>query len=150
MHPIHSTSTGLAGFVHLDVEARRPDAGPGATLGRLEVPLGELRSGNPLIDRETRRRLDTKQHPSIVAELARLTELDDGRYGAEGKITAMGETSAVSGELTIAVGDDGRLTIEGEQEFDVRDWGVQPPKLLMLKVYPDVVVRVRLVARRVD
>ncbi len=38
------------------------------------------------------------------------------------------------------------LLLEGGQRFDVRDWGLQPPRLGLLKVQPDIDVRVRLVA----
>jgi hypothetical protein len=32
--------------------------------------------------------------------------------------------------------------VEGEHTFDVRDFNVRPPKILMLKVNPDMMVRV--------
>ena len=50
--------------------------------------------------------------------------------------------------MTISAPDEHSLVIEGEQTFDIRDFGVQPPKILMLKVHPDVRVRVKVVARQ--
>ena len=50
--------------------------------------------------------------------------------------------------MTISAPDERSLVIEGEQIFDIRDFGVQPPKILMLKVHPDVRVRVKVVAQQ--
>src|SRR5215211_127529 len=74
LHPIHSESTGLEGFIDADLA----DSGgvdpardvPGRLVrGRLTLPLRRLSSGNPLYDREMLRRVDARRHPSIVAEL---------------------------------------------------------------------------------
>ena len=35
----------------------------------------------------------------------------------------------------------------GESTFDVRDFGMEPPRILMLKVQPDVVVAVEIIAQ---
>jgi hypothetical protein len=40
--------------------------------------------------------------------------------------------------------------VEGEQVFDVRAFNLEPPKILLLRVHPDVTVRVRVVAERED
>ncbi len=57
-------------------------------------------------------------------------------------------TRQVEGEVTISAPDERSLIIEGEQIFDIRDFGVEPPKILMFKVHPDVRVRVQVVARQ--
>ena len=44
-------------------------------------------------------------------------------------------------------GDASGVLLEGTQSFDVRDWGLKPPKLGLVKVHPDIEVRVRLLAR---
>jgi hypothetical protein len=85
---------------------------------RLELAVDRLRSDNPLFERELRRRADARRHPGIV------------------------------GELRLLAGDDGGFELKGEQVFDIRDFGIDPPRLLMLKADPEVRVRVRLVARR--
>jgi len=38
-----------------------------------------------------------------------------------------------------------RLVFEGTQIFDVRDWGLQPPRVALLRVHPEVRIRIRLV-----
>ena len=51
-------------------------------------------------------------------------------------------------DMSITVVDDRTLRLEGESRFDIRDFGMQPPRILMLRVEPDVAVRVEIVAER--
>ena len=44
--------------------------------------------------------------------------------------------------------DGDTIRLAGESRFDVRDFGMEPPRILMLRVEPEVEVRVELVARR--
>jgi hypothetical protein len=44
--------------------------------------------------------------------------------------------------------DDQTISLEGASRFDVREFGMQPPKVLMLKVEPEVDVGVEIVAVR--
>ena len=41
-----------------------------------------------------------------------------------------------------------RLRLEGERVFDIREFGMQPPKILMLRVFPEVSVRVSIEATK--
>jgi hypothetical protein len=50
--------------------------------------------------------------------------------------------------VTISAPDAHSLLIEGEQVFDIREFGVEPPKILMLRVHPDVRVRIKVVAQQ--
>ncbi len=50
--------------------------------------------------------------------------------------------------MTLAVQDDKTIRLEGESTFDVRDFGMDPPKMFMLKVEPEVRVRVVIVAEQ--
>src|SRR5699024_5459107 len=65
VHPVHATASGLEGWVELsfaganlrkDTEAR----------GEVRIAVDGLRSGNALVDRETRRRIDARRFPEIV------------------------------------------------------------------------------------
>jgi hypothetical protein len=42
--------------------------------------------------------------------------------------------------------DDATILLTGSSHFDVRDYGMQPPRVLMLRVEPEVEVRVELFA----
>ena len=52
--------------------------------------------------------------------------------------------------MSLRVLDDGNFEVEGEKVFDIRDFGLTPPRILMLKVYPDVKVRGRIVAEKTE
>jgi hypothetical protein len=43
-----------------------------------------------------------------------------------------------------------RLTIDGELSVDIRDFGLKPPNLLIVKVEPVVRVRLHLVATKAE
>jgi polyisoprenoid-binding protein YceI len=118
----------------------------GLTGGRIEVPVRSLRSGNPVEDAELQRRIDARRFPSIVGEMRKVTALgDDGRFRVEGDLSFHGVTRAIDGKLLVRREGD-RLQVEGEQVFDVRDFGIKPPRILMLRVEPEVRVEIRLVA----
>ena len=44
--------------------------------------------------------------------------------------------------------DDRTIRLSGSSRFDVRDYGMEPPRILMLKVEPEVDVRVDIQAER--
>jgi polyisoprenoid-binding protein YceI len=143
VHAIHGRAGELGGTVDADVVDGRIQ---GPVAGRLEVPVKHLRSGNPLNDAELQRRVDARRHPNIVGEIRNATPLgDDGRFRVEGDLNFHGVTKTVTGEIQISVDDD-RLIIAGEQVFDIRDFGIKPPRILMLRVEPEVHVEIKLVA----
>jgi polyisoprenoid-binding protein YceI len=138
LHAIGSETTGLEGW--FDDESQR---------GRLELQVGQLKSGNPLYDRELRRRVRARQHPTISGELTSMRPgQSEGLYHAGGEITFRGVTRPVGGDLQIVEADSGRLRITGEQIFDIRDFGMAPPKMLVLEVEPHVSVRIEVFAER--
>ena len=46
--------------------------------------------------------------------------------------------------MTIEEVDDRTIRLTGSSRFDIRDFGMQPPKVLMLKVEPEVDIRVEI------
>jgi hypothetical protein len=42
--------------------------------------------------------------------------------------------------------DNQTISLEGSSRFDIREFGMQPPKVLMLKVEPEVDIRVEIFA----
>ncbi len=44
--------------------------------------------------------------------------------------------------------DEQTIELAGKSRFDIRDFGMEPPKLLMAKVEPEVDIRVAIVAVR--
>jgi hypothetical protein len=141
LHAIHGRATRAAGAIEIE-----PDGTIAA--GQLEVEVRDLGWGNPLLDRETRRRIDERAHPSIVGKVVGDDRVDERRHRTRGTIEFHDVSREVEGELLIEVTAPDAIVVTGEQRFDVRAWGLQPPRLLALRVSPDLVVRIRIEARR--
>ena len=148
LHPIHSETKGLEGFFEGEVVGGGRINLSSEPKAHLELPVGQLSSGNALYDREMKRRIDARRFPTISGDLHRLRETEkDGCYLTDGEVTFRGVTRPVSDELTLSVSEDGTIVFEGKHVFDVREFHMDPPKIMMLRVYPDVTVRVRIVAK---
>jgi hypothetical protein len=106
--------------------------------GHLEVPLNGLSSGNPLIDREMKRRVDAGLDSAISARIEETLRVDGNNATITGTIDFLGVSTLVEGEVVILPGP--RLI--GAGEFDVRWWGLEPPRVLMLRVDPIVTVEI--------
>ena len=114
---------------------------PNSTLrGRLEVPLSGLLSGNPLVDNEMRRRVDTVSHPFIVCQIETTEDTGESTATITGTISFLDVDVLVEGELNLLSGP----RLSGVGEFDVRWWGLEPPKLFMMRVDPIVTVEIDL------
>jgi polyisoprenoid-binding protein YceI len=146
MHPIQGEAEGLEGSIDADMADGRIDVAGDPKI-QIELPVEKLKSGKKLEDAEMLRRIDARRFPKITGETTELKE-SNGRYRIRGDLTFHGVTRQVEGEVTISSPDERSLVIEGEQTFDIRDFGVEPPKILMLKVHPDVRVRVKVFAEQ--
>ena len=146
VHPIHSSTDGLEGYIDLDVgDAGVVPAAPPA--GAVSLPVSRLSSGNPLEDRELRNRVDAKRFPTIDGTITRMEAMPGaGRYRVTGDLVFRGVSRSCEDELRIEADGDGSVRIEGRSTFDVRDFGMDPPRILMLRVHPEVSVRVEIVA----
>lgn len=120
------------------------DAGPAATLS---LELQAFTSGNSLYDAELLRRIDAKQHPTTTLELRNASRIGrSDRYQVEGDLSFHGLTRRISGTVGVEIDGRGALTVVGEHVFDIRDFDVVAPSLLMLRIYPDVRVELQLSA----
>lgn len=164
VHPIRATATGLSGWVELSLTKAGLRSGSKVS-GEVRVEVDRLQSGNSLVDRETRRRIDATRFPEIVGRSISSQRLAPDRVGLDGDIEFRGMTSRVTGELSVSradstsavsstnsesgasLTDSDAILLEGAQGFDVRDWDLKPPRIGLLKVHPDIRVRVRLLAR---
>jgi len=149
LHPIHSETDGLEGW--LDLRLTRDGAldlrsRPSA---HIELPVNRLRSGNPLEERELRRRIDASRYPTIAGDLTAMSESSaDGHYVVEGDVTFLGISRPHTDQMTVEQLDGRTLRLSGQSSFDVRDFGLVPPRILLLKVEPIVTVRVTVVAEK--
>jgi len=146
LHPSHITAQGLRGYIDCELDSRmQPDLRK-PYRARLSLPVKAITSGNPLQDREMRRRLAASRHPSIGATVTYGERAGaHGRYRASAKLTLHGVTREVTAEVRIAVRDS-TMTVDGEQVIDMQEFGVDPPRLLVLRMEPQVDVRAHIVA----
>jgi polyisoprenoid-binding protein YceI len=142
--PINTETRGISGWFEATARSDGSlDLGMPVT-GRVELEAERLTAGNVLYDRELKRRIDARRFPTIVGEITRVEEGGDRlRYLVTGDVSFHGQTRTFSHEMEIEVlGEEVVLT--GEDVFDVREFGLKPPSMLMVRVYPEISVRVEL------
>jgi polyisoprenoid-binding protein YceI len=114
-------------------------AAPVQADGWLELRLDSLDSGNRVYNSELLRRVDAHLYPTARAELTSVAALGaDATIQASGQVTFHGITRPVAGTVQLETRADGAVVVMAEQDLDIRDFGLPPPSMLMLKVYPDV------------
>jgi polyisoprenoid-binding protein YceI len=138
LHPVVAAAP-VSGWFEADLSG--DGFAPGSSIaGRLEIPVDDIRSGNPLYDAETRRRIDVKANPLIVAELTTTVAVDGASATVEGTVDFHGESVLLEGELTLEPGP----VLIGEGTVDIRWWDLRPPRLLAFRVEPEVVIRINI------
>jgi polyisoprenoid-binding protein YceI len=148
MHPIHSTTDGLEGFVELAFDSNGEVDTTAPSSGKLSLSLERLSSGNRTEDRELFRRIDIRRYPKLEGALEGIESAGDGSYKVAGSITFRGTVRAHNDLMTIRMLDERSVELTGSSRFDVRDFGMEPPRLLMLRVEPEVEIRVEIRAER--
>ena len=139
--PLSFGATGVKGSVRAAVVDSQLHTGV-APSGRLDIHVAELRSGNSLYDAELLRRIDARRFPTASVELRECAASAlESRYVLRGDITFHGVTRLAEGTVSVEMISDRRLVVTGEQVFDIRDFSVPSPTMLMFRIYPDVRVR---------
>jgi polyisoprenoid-binding protein YceI len=148
VHPIHTEAEGLQGWLDLQITDRTINVDQ-TVLGHVEFPVENLKSGNTFEDKELRRRIDARRFPTIAGDLKSMKETDEpGRYTVSGDLTFRGVTHTYEDSMTAELTDNRTVMLGGQSTFDIRDFGMEPPRILMLKVQPEVKVRVEIVAEK--
>jgi len=148
--PLTFGAMGLAGSIETPVRAGRVVADQ-STTATVIVPADALHSGNEIYDAELRRRIDARRFSQITLALR------DCRPGGTPEhvrvtsdVTIHGVTRRLEGTLRISQPGGGVVAATGEQVVDIRDFDIVSPALLMLRIYPDVVVKLYVEAEEVD
>jgi len=148
LHPSHINANALTGHIECEVDNQGKPRLDQPYRAELTLPVDAIKSGNGIQDREMRRRFDTSRYPSIAAVVTHGEALDgEGRYRATAQLTMHGVTKDITGDLTLSV-DGTAMTIDGQQVINIKDFGIDPPRLIILKVEPDVDLQVHIVAER--
>ena len=147
VHPIHSSTSGLEGYVELDLGPSGTIDPATAPAGRLSLAVDRLKSGNRMEDRELQKRIDARKFPRIEGQLEQITPNgSNATYRVSGEVTFRGVSRQHQDHMDITAVDDKTIRLAGESSFDIRDFGMQAPKVLLLKVEPQVQVRVEIYA----
>ena len=93
-----------------------------------------------------------RKYPRIRGDVLEVKELDAaaGRYHVCGNLSFLGIVPAIEGILTVRLTGDRQMVIEGKKTIDIRDFGLEPPRILMLRVCPEIRLSGRVTAERID
>jgi polyisoprenoid-binding protein YceI len=121
--------------------------GPSAVLS---VPLASLSSGNALYDAELQKRLAVNRYPDVTIEMVDAEAGGGNSYHVSGRVTIHGVTSTLHGGVMLTFPEPDAVLVTGEQTIDIRDFDIDVPSVLMLRIYPDVKVSIQLLARQLQ
>ena len=149
IHAYTAAST-AARIVRLQVASGAPNANvlealltPGVVEAfEISIPAATLSSAKDGIDKNMHKALKAAEHPDITFRLSRMEEPD-----ASGAIRGVGtlRIAGVEREVVLALKTrrtDAQLTVTGEVQLLMTDFGITPPKAMlgMLKTDPKVTV----------
>jgi polyisoprenoid-binding protein YceI len=150
LHPINTETRGVTGWFEASARADGSLDLKEAISGELQLEVSKLTSGNQLYDHELRRRMDARRYPVIEGRVTRIAA--DGshpRYLVRGDVSFHGKTRTFEHGMHIELSDE-EVSLTGEYVFDIRQFGMKPPSMLMIRVYPEIEVRVELYGTRSD
>jgi polyisoprenoid-binding protein YceI len=149
LHPIHSSTDGLEGYVDLALSPEGSVDLSAPTTGQLSLSVDRLSSGNRIEDRELQKRINARRFPTIEGVLSEIKPSDEnGSYRVSGDVTFRGVSCRHEDLMTIRSVDAQTIALGGASHFDIREFGMEPPRMLMLKVEPEVDIRVEIFAVR--
>jgi PadR family transcriptional regulator, regulatory protein PadR len=141
--PLRFGTIGLTGFVEGATRGGELPADV-AVSGHLEVNMSGLSSGNGVYDAELRRRIDVRRFPTATVDLCGCSDGGvPGLFHLDGELTFHGVTRPVDGTVKVEALSGTRMLVTGDQAFDIRDFAIPSPTALMLRIYPDVRVRLQ-------
>jgi polyisoprenoid-binding protein YceI len=135
-------ATGPGGLRIVGKSGELQVADSGAAL-KITAPLGNLKTGIDLRDRHLRDKyLHVRQHPNAVLEVQRGALKHPTGGGsvaseADGTLTLHGKAKSIRFKYS-ARHEGGRIKVEGGFRIDIRDFGIEVPSYLGLKVKPEV------------
>jgi polyisoprenoid-binding protein YceI len=144
--PISFGTTGVSGALEAAIVNGEISAEVAAT-GSITFDVTALHSGNRLYDAELLRRIDARRYPSVTVKLEQCAAGGPGsRFTLTGEVTFHGVSRAAEGTVRVEALSATRILVTGEQVFDIRDFSLSSPTVLMLRIYPDIRVRLHVEA----
>lgn len=146
--PVSFGANGLEGFIEAAVDDGRiePSASPAA---HLELQINRLTSGNSAYDGELRRQIDARRYPTAYVDLHRAEPADrtSPTFHVTGEITLRGVSVPADGVVVADLPESQLMVITGEETLDISDFGIPPPSLFLIKIDPEVKLRLHIEAR---
>lgn len=146
VHPINGEIHDVRGEVTVDVVDGKLSPGPG-TKGHIEADVDSLKSGNKLEDMALRKQVEAKKFPTVRYEVLGV-EGGPEQFKVRGSFTFHGTTQEFTEDVTARLDGD-KIHVSTEHTFDITQFGVQPFKLLTMKIFPEVRLVLRLVGTQV-
>ncbi len=144
--PISFGTMGVHGTVEASVASGSVNTQVAPT-GTITFDVRDLHSGNRLYDAELLRRIDARRFPTVTVELEGCECVGPGaRYSLTGNVEFHGLRRHAEGSVKVNALSATRLAVTGEQTFDIRDYALPSPTVLMLRIYPDIRVRLHVEA----
>jgi hypothetical protein len=140
-------ANGLEGFIESAVDGDRIDAGS-PPAAHVELLVSRLTSGNSAYDGELHRQIDARRFPMAYVDLHAASPVDrhSATFTVRGEVTLRGITVATEGVVMAEVPEPGLLVVSGEDTLNISDFGIPPPSLFMIKIDPEVKIRLYLEA----
>ena len=144
--PVTFGANGVEGFIAAAVDGDRIEAevSPAA---HLELLVNRLTSGNSAYDSELHRQIDARRFPTAFVDLHTVTAVDSSTFHVRGEVTLRGVTVPVEGVVTADMPEPELMVVSGEESLNISDFGIPPPSLFMIKIDPEVKLRLYLEAR---
>jgi polyisoprenoid-binding protein YceI len=145
--PISFATSQVTGVITAEIDGKVIDLEAPITAD-LTVSLRELTSGNSFYDTELKRRMDARRYPEATLHLEQVERAAESKeFGLSGRIELHAVVRPLRGVVTVERLELDRMVIRGQQTLDVREFGLDVPATLALKIYPEVSVEMHLEAR---
>jgi PadR family transcriptional regulator PadR len=148
--PITFGAIGITGWVETVVRDGVIHASE-HTRAHVEIAVARLASGNRLYDAELLRRIDARRFPMVMLDLHEVTAIGSAdRFALDGSVAFHDATRHLQGTVVASLPGAQTLSVRGEHGFDIRDFDISSPTVLMFRIYPDVIVKLQLEAELQD
>lgn len=144
--PINFGSTDLSGVVVAEV-CDGQLVGIERTCAHLEIPVASLASGNAIYDAEVQRRVDARRYPTICVELTNATAVaDSDRFLLSANVILRDIVLDLTGAVSVELTGPNSLVVTGNHALDIRDFRIEVPSTMLLKIYPEILIEMHLEA----
>lgn len=145
--PIAFGTTCVTGYIEVGIVEGALAVDGAVPQAHLELDMRTFASGNSVYDAELSHRIDARRFPTAALDLGTATRIGRSeRYRVDGDLSFHGVTRQISGSVEVGLDPGGQIRVTGEHMFDIRDFDIAAPSVLMLRIYPDVRIQLELTA----